>query len=74
MHDWVLGTPAGKFVSMAVDSTGNSYGIADVSASTLNTQKCPTSPTKEPCGTLTEPDMCTAYKEPYELADVSAST
>jgi len=22
MHDWVLGTPAGKFVSMAVDSTG----------------------------------------------------
>lgn len=29
MHDWVLGTPAGKFVSMAVDSTGNTYGIAD---------------------------------------------
>ena len=24
MHDWVLGTPAGKFVSMAVDSTGAS--------------------------------------------------
>ena len=29
MHDWVLGTPAGKFVSMAVDSTGNPYGVAD---------------------------------------------
>jgi len=29
MHDWVLGTPAGKYVSMAVDSTGNPYGIAD---------------------------------------------
>lgn len=29
MHDWVLGTPAGKYVSMAVDSTGNKYGVAD---------------------------------------------
>ncbi|KAJ1472138.1 malate dehydrogenase, cytoplasmic [Baffinella frigidus] len=29
MHDWVLGTPAGKHVSMAVDSTGNKYGVAD---------------------------------------------
>jgi len=29
MHDWFLGTPAGQFVSMAVDSTGNKYGVAD---------------------------------------------
>eukprot|EP00286_Rhodomonas_abbreviata_P024307 CAMPEP_0181310378 /NCGR_PEP_ID=MMETSP1101-20121128/12554_1 /TAXON_ID=46948 /ORGANISM="Rhodomonas abbreviata, Strain Caron Lab Isolate" /LENGTH=332 /DNA_ID=CAMNT_0023417003 /DNA_START=37 /DNA_END=1035 /DNA_ORIENTATION=- len=29
MHDWVLGTPPGKYVSMAVDSTGNTYGVAD---------------------------------------------
>jgi len=29
MHDWVLGTPLGRFVSMAVSSTGNKYGVAD---------------------------------------------
>jgi len=29
MHDWVLGTPPGKYVSMAVNSTGNKYGVAD---------------------------------------------
>jgi len=29
MNNWFLGTPAGKFVSMAVESTGNTYGVAD---------------------------------------------
>jgi len=29
MNNWFLGTPAGKFVSMAVDSTGNPYGVAE---------------------------------------------
>lgn len=29
MHDWILGTPAGTFVSMAVHSTGNPYGMPD---------------------------------------------
>lgn len=29
VHDWVLGTPEGTHVSMAVNSTGNSYGIPD---------------------------------------------
>mmetsp|Transcript_7746 Transcript_7746/g.23353 ORF Transcript_7746/g.23353 Transcript_7746/m.23353 type:complete len:330 (-) Transcript_7746:136-1125(-) len=27
MNNWFLGTPAGKYVSMAVDSTGNPYGV-----------------------------------------------
>ena len=27
MNNWFLGTPAGKYVSMAVDSTGNPYDI-----------------------------------------------
>jgi malate dehydrogenase len=29
MNNWFLGTPAGKYVSMAVDSTGNPYGVAE---------------------------------------------
>ena len=29
MNNWFCGTPAGTFVSMAVDSTGNKYGVAD---------------------------------------------
>jgi hypothetical protein len=29
MNNWFLGTPAGKYVSMAVDSTGNPYSVAD---------------------------------------------
>ena len=29
LNNWFLGTPAGKYVSMAVDSTGNTYGVAD---------------------------------------------
>jgi hypothetical protein len=29
MNNWFLGTPAGKFVSMAVESTGNTYGVAE---------------------------------------------
>lgn len=29
MHDWLHGTPEGKFVCMSVYSTGNPYGIAD---------------------------------------------
>jgi malate dehydrogenase len=29
LRDWVLGTPEGEFVSMAVWSTGQGYGIAD---------------------------------------------
>jgi len=27
LNNWFLGTPAGKYVSMAVDSTGNPYGV-----------------------------------------------
>jgi malate dehydrogenase len=29
VHDWVLGTPSGDWVSMAVPSDGNSYGVKD---------------------------------------------
>jgi malate dehydrogenase len=29
VHDWILGTPEGTFVSMAVHSNGNSYGVPD---------------------------------------------
>ena len=29
MNNWMCGTPAGTYVSMAVDSTGNKYGVAD---------------------------------------------
>eukprot|EP00285_Hemiselmis_virescens_P009627 CAMPEP_0173388300 /NCGR_PEP_ID=MMETSP1356-20130122/10641_1 /TAXON_ID=77927 ORGANISM="Hemiselmis virescens, Strain PCC157" /NCGR_SAMPLE_ID=MMETSP1356 /ASSEMBLY_ACC=CAM_ASM_000847 /LENGTH=332 /DNA_ID=CAMNT_0014345177 /DNA_START=26 /DNA_END=1024 /DNA_ORIENTATION=- len=29
MNNWFLGTPEGKWVSMAVDSTGNKYGVAE---------------------------------------------
>jgi len=29
MNNWFCGTPAGQWVSMAVDSTGNTYGVAD---------------------------------------------
>jgi malate dehydrogenase len=29
VHDWVLGTPEGVFVSMAVWSTGNPYGVPE---------------------------------------------
>jgi len=29
LHDWMLGTPPGRFVSMTVESTGNPYGVAE---------------------------------------------
>jgi malate dehydrogenase len=29
VHDWILGTPEGVFVSMGVYSTGNPYGVPD---------------------------------------------
>lgn len=29
VHDWILGTLEGQIVSMAVLSTGNSYGVPD---------------------------------------------
>jgi len=29
MHDWILGTPEGQWVSMAVASDGNSYGVPE---------------------------------------------
>lgn len=29
VHDWILGTPAGTFVSMGVFSNGNPYGVPD---------------------------------------------
>lgn len=29
IHDWWFGTKPGQVVSMAVNSTGNTYGIAD---------------------------------------------